>query len=58
MDQCSAPGTAQNAHTDNEARREALKRFSRYAAVAPAVMLLLDPRSGHAYPGQGHENDG
>jgi hypothetical protein len=57
MDQCSVPDSAEDARTDTEARREALKRFVRYAAVAPTAMLLLDPRSGHAY-GHGHENDG
>jgi hypothetical protein len=31
-----------------EARREALKRFGRYAAVAPTAMLLLLPRRGEA----------
>ena len=37
-----------------ETRREALKRFGRYAAIAPTTMLLLDPRQGHAYgPGGG-----
>lgn len=29
-------------------RREALKRFGRYAAVAPTTILLLSPRSGRA----------
>ena len=29
-------------------RREALKRFGRYAAAAPTAMLLLDPRRAHA----------
>jgi hypothetical protein len=57
MDQYSGPETVEAARTDNEARREALKKFGRHAAVAPAVMLLLDPRSGHAYPdSQGNQN--
>jgi hypothetical protein len=30
-------------------RREALKQFGRFAAVAPTTMLLLAPRSGHAH---------
>ena len=34
----------------DESRREALKRFVRYAAVAPTTMVLLDPRSGQADP--------
>jgi hypothetical protein len=33
-----------------QARREVLKRFGRYAAAAPAVMLLLAPREGEARP--------
>ena len=32
----------------NETRREALKRFARYAVVAPTVMVLLQPSEGHA----------
>ena len=39
----------------DETRREALKRFGRYAAAAPTAMLLLDPRQGHAY-GNGNGN--
>ena len=31
-----------------ESRREALKRFAQYAAVAPSAMVLLEPREGHA----------
>lgn len=31
-----------------EDRREALKRFGRYAAAAPTAMLLLEPQRGHA----------
>ena len=33
---------------DGESRRTALKRFGRYAAAAPAAIVLLDPRTGHA----------
>jgi hypothetical protein len=33
-----------------EVRREALKRFGRYAAAAPTAMLLLVPRAGDARP--------
>jgi hypothetical protein len=55
-------GPAQRAQIDNEARREVLKRFGRYAAAAPTVMLLLAPRSGNSKPARqpkgGHENDG
>lgn len=29
---------------EDEARREALKRFGRYALVAPTAMLLIAPR--------------
>jgi hypothetical protein len=32
----------------NQSRREALKRFGRYAAAAPTAMVLLQPREGHA----------
>ena len=39
-----------------EARREALKRFSRYAAAAPAAMLLLEPHQGHAAQHRGKVN--
>ena len=51
----------------DQSRREALKRFGRYAAVAPTAMLLLSPRSGHAHhrswhnppnPGGANGNDG
>jgi hypothetical protein len=58
MDQCSRPETVQTPRTDNEARREALKRFGRYAAVAPAAMLLLDPGSGHTYPSPNDNSQG
>jgi hypothetical protein len=34
--------------TADQSRREALKKFGRYAAVAPAAMMLLEPREGHA----------
>ena len=34
-------------------RREALKKFSRYAAVAPTAMVLLEPRASHAGKGKG-----
>ena len=39
--------------TPDESRRDALKRFGRYAAAAPAVMVLLEPREGHAGKGKG-----
>ena len=32
----------------SQERREALKKFSRYAALAPTVMVLLEPNEGHA----------
>jgi hypothetical protein len=32
----------------NESRREALMRFGRYAAIAPATMLLLEPKGALA----------
>ena len=31
-------------------RREALKRFARYAAAAPTTMILLQPSVSHAGP--------
>lgn len=34
---------------EDSSRREVLKRFGRYAAAAPAAMLLLGPRSGRAH---------
>lgn len=34
----------------DESRREALKRFGRYAAAAPATMVLLQSRRGEAAP--------
>ena len=38
----------------NQSRREALKRFGRYAAAAPAAMVLLQPRASHAGRGRGN----
>ena len=32
----------------NETRRQALKRFARYAAAAPTAMVLLQPSEGYA----------
>jgi hypothetical protein len=34
----------------NDSRREALKRFARYAAAAPTTMILLQPSESHAGP--------
>lgn len=31
-----------------ESRREALRKFGRYAAIAPMTMVLLQPRDGQA----------
>jgi hypothetical protein len=42
----------------DESRREALKRFARYAAVAPTTMLLLSPSSGHAHHRPWHNPPG
>jgi hypothetical protein len=36
----------------NQSRREALKRFGRYAAFAPAAMVLLESRASHAGKGK------
>jgi hypothetical protein len=36
--------------TKDETRREALKRFGRYASAAPAAMVLLQSRRGEAAP--------
>ena len=38
----------QTQSADAETRREALKRFARYAAVAPTTMILLAPTEGQA----------
>lgn len=32
----------------NQSRREALRVFGRYAAAAPAAMVLLQPHESHA----------
>ena len=32
----------------SQSRREALKKFGRYAAAAPTLMVLLEPRESHA----------
>ncbi len=40
-------GKVSDGATD-QSRREALKRFGRYAAAAPAAMVLLQPRASHA----------
>jgi hypothetical protein len=37
----------------DQSRREALKRFGRYAAAAPTAMVLLEPRESHAGKGNG-----
>lgn len=37
----------------HHSRREALKRFGRYAAAAPTVVMLLQPSEGHARQGNG-----
>jgi hypothetical protein len=37
----------------SQSRREALKKFGRYAAIAPTVMVLLEPRESHAGKGKG-----
>jgi hypothetical protein len=34
--------------TTDSRRREALKRFARYAAVAPTMMILLEPTESAA----------
>jgi hypothetical protein len=34
----------------DDSRREALKRFARYAAAAPATMVLLQPSESYAGP--------
>jgi hypothetical protein len=42
----------------HESRREALKKFARYAAVAPTAMVLLEPRVGRAHHKPGHTRGG
>jgi hypothetical protein len=36
----------------SQSRREALKKFGRYAAAAPTAMVLLEPSEGHAGKGK------
>jgi hypothetical protein len=36
----------------SQSRREALKKFGRYAAAAPTAMVLLQPRESHAGKGK------
>lgn len=43
---------------EDEFRREALKRFGRYAAAAPTAMLLLTPRQGDAHHKDWHNPPG
>jgi len=40
--------TGKGGRAADQSRREALKRFGRYAAAAPATMVLLQPRDGSA----------
>ena len=42
------------AGASRQSRREALIRFGRYAAAAPAAMVLLQPREIHAGKAKGH----
>jgi hypothetical protein len=37
----------------NQSRREALKKFGRYAAAAPTAMILLQARESHAGKARG-----
>jgi hypothetical protein len=37
----------------DQSRREALQKFGRYAAVAPAAMVLLQPRDSYAGKSRG-----
>jgi hypothetical protein len=52
MKSTNSEGTVPHVAT-NQSRREALKRFGRYAAAAPTAMILLQPREGHARKGNG-----
>lgn len=48
------PEETSEAHAPtNQSRREALKRFGRYAAAGPTAMILLQPRESHAGKGKG-----
>ena len=38
--------------TTHQSRREALKKFGRYAAAVPTAMILLQPGVSHADPGR------
>lgn len=42
----------------SQERREALKKFSRYAALAPTVMVLLEPRESQAGRSRGGRGRG
>jgi hypothetical protein len=42
--------------TTTQSRRETLKRFGRYAAVAPTAMMLLQPLESHAGRKAGRKN--
>jgi len=55
LDEVSGGGGA------NRSRREALKKFGRYAAAAPTAMILLQARDGYAAekrPGRGRRGKG
>jgi hypothetical protein len=41
-----------------QSRREALKRFGRYAAVAPTAIVLLQPRDSFARRKKGKKKKG
>jgi len=49
---------AEKEDLENEFRREALKKFGRYAAAAPTAMLLLTPRQGDAHHKAWHNPPG
>lgn len=55
MDDLRSHGTAESTTaTEDRSRRDVLKRFGRYAAAAPAAMLILGPRPGQAHHKQWH----
>ena len=41
----------------SQSRREALKKFGRYAAAAPTAMVLLEPRESLAGKGKKSKRD-
>ena len=52
------PMTSTDISVLDQCRREALKKFARYAAAAPAAMVLLEPRESLAKKRKGKGKGG